>query len=459
MSRRTISRVLPLVLCFALALVSSAPAQIIPGGGTGGFNVGGISIDADGVVKPAFKKSDAESLNRRRKKAKPNPDLPAAINEPSSLRKVSLVKLEAACEKLVSAGKPIPPEMFYLAGLHRIDYVFVYPEEGDVVVAGPAESFEMDSGGSVVGVASGRAALRLDDLIVALRSVPQSRRLYCSIDPQKDRLAAMQRFIKQNSFPATTAVIKRRYARMREILGPQVVSVDGVPADSHFARVMVAADYRMKLISIGLEKPPVKGLPSHLAMLRGGGNTMQRWWFTPLYDAFQTNEDGTAYQFNGQRAQLMSEQEFVDAAGNRSRANFTKTSTQRFSKNFTEKFPELVERVPVFGELSNLIDLAVLAALLAKEQIPERIGWRQAFFSDTERAALAKAHVPKQVDSMMNYKAIGGGRSLIALIGGGVNISPQRTLRRIEFERDTKRTLLNTRTKAKPADPARWWWD
>ena len=34
----------------------------------------------------------------------------------------------------------------------------------------------------------------------------------------------------------------------------------GVPDTSHFARVIVAADYRMKRISMGLEPAPVAGL-------------------------------------------------------------------------------------------------------------------------------------------------------------------------------------------------------
>ena len=40
--------------------------------------------------------------------------------------------------------------------------------------------------------------------------------------------------------------------------GCKKVRVDGVPPDTHFAQVMVEADYRMKLIGIGLEVPPVK---------------------------------------------------------------------------------------------------------------------------------------------------------------------------------------------------------
>ena len=37
--------------------------------------------------------------------------------------------------------QPIPEELFYLAGLQRIEQIFVFPEEQDLVIAGPAEGF------------------------------------------------------------------------------------------------------------------------------------------------------------------------------------------------------------------------------------------------------------------------------------------------------------------------------
>ena len=37
-----------------------------------------------------------------------------------------------------------------------------------------------------------------------------------------------------------------------------MITVNGVSPKTHFAQVMVEADYRMKLIGIGLETPPVR---------------------------------------------------------------------------------------------------------------------------------------------------------------------------------------------------------
>ena len=38
---------------------------------------------------------------------------------------------------------------------------------------------------------------------------------------------------------------------LQDILGPQMVVVDGVPTNSHHAHVMIAADYHMKKVSQG----------------------------------------------------------------------------------------------------------------------------------------------------------------------------------------------------------------
>ncbi len=39
---------------------------------------------------------------------------------------------------------------------------------------------------------------------------------------------------------------------MREAFGPQLIKLTGVPSDSHFAQTLVAADYQMKRIGMGL---------------------------------------------------------------------------------------------------------------------------------------------------------------------------------------------------------------
>ncbi len=433
-------------------------------------------INADGVGVPVFDTSRAGQLHRKRMQALAEKHLGRDLTRPSKLRMVSLVKLEEACREFAESRKHVTLEMQYLAGLQRIDYVFVYPDEKDIVIAGPAEAFAPDSVGRVVGVTTGRPPIRLDDLMVALRSVRKNGRLGCSIDPDPKRLAEMERFVAQtNRSPATLNVAKGRFAQMANILGMQSVRIWGVPEDSHFAQALVEADYRMKLVSIGREQYRVRGFKSHLDMLGRGGNSMQRWWFAPLYDAFYTSEDGNAYQLEGQRLQLLSQEEVTNGLGERTNAGTTRVTTQRWAKAFTSYFPQLAKQSSSFAELQNLVDLTILAAMIEKRGLRQRVGWDMALFLDEKQAPVTSQRSPKQVPSAFNFKT--SGRSLVVgLVGGGVVLSPYDAVKESSFQPDGDRNLDDLRKEHAPGRVVRggndggadasgrtgeivWWWD
>src|SRR5262249_10522753 len=153
---------------------------------------------------------------------------------------------------------------------------------------------------------------RLDDLMVALRILERGGRLGCSIDPRPENMAKFNEYVRRNSSPTSVEGAQARYPQMANALGMQDVRTWGVPAESHYAKTLVEADYRMKLISLGLEATAVKSLHSHLSTIPPGGNSSQRWWFTPLYDAFVKSDDGLAYQLSGPRAQLVAQEEVID---------------------------------------------------------------------------------------------------------------------------------------------------
>ena len=443
-----------------VAGVAGAVAGGVAGQVQGGGAPAGISIDAQGVVKPIFVSKKAAALSKKRMESVAKDLLPGDVNVPSQLRKVSLVRLEAACRQYVERGEAVPPDMQFLAGLQRIDYLFVYPETNDLVIAGPAEGYAADASGRVVGLSTGRPPLRLDDLIVSLRAVEGGGQIGCSIDPEPERLAALKRYVAGLGV-TSPRVAEQRYHKMRDILGMQNVRVWGVDPETHFAQALVEADYRMKLISLGLERPPVRGLLSHLQLVGSGGNSMQRWWFVPLYDAFHTTDEHDAFRFAGPRVQLLSQEEHVGPQGQRSDAPFTRLSTRRFAQIFTEKFPKLAEVSPVFAELQNLFDLAVMAALLKKEGLPAEVGWKMTLFLDRRRVKVEKGNVPREVPSAVNYRRSRRGL-YVGLIGGGVTLDPRATVEAIQLKVDPAVRLPGIRTSAAREEPPPehpWWWD
>jgi hypothetical protein len=426
------------------------------GGGQGGGNQGGIAIDADGLLSAKLTPEATDKLSLKRLEAAAKQNLSKDLNRWAPLRKVSLPRLEKFCRKFADDNKHVPHEPHFLAGLQRIDYVFVYPETGDLVIAGPAEGFAPNSVGRVVGITTGRPTLRLDDLLVALRATQEKQVIGCSIDPEPENLAEMVAASKQNNGAATVAAIGQRYQNLTRILGQQIVTVQGVPADTHFAQVLVEADYRMKLIAVGLEPSKVAGLKSALDLQRPGETLYQRWWFTPRYDALQTTADGHAFHFVGQRLQLLSQDEFIAESGQRSNAA-ARSSTQKFAQLFTENYEKLAVASPIYAELQNITDLAILGALIRTERLAEKSNWPMNLFLDAEKSAVASSRVPKRVASIGNWKR--SGQLMLALIGG-VEMKPFAVLKTIPRDDSQSRDVEAARGKSEvPADESVWWWD
>lgn len=424
-------------------------------------NAGGILIDARGIVTPGFTADQSNRLNRKRQRALAEQSLAGDILTSSPCRKVSLNGLAEALETELAAGRSLSNELQCLAGLNRVDYLFLDPDQHDVILAGPAEGFAPDATGRQRGLETGRPTLLLDDFIVALRTVPGTRSVGCSIDPLPENLAALTRFVQQNSSAATPQVIEGRFKQMAQVLGLHTVSVMGVPGESHFARVLVEADYRMKRISLGLEVPGVKGLRSHLSMTGAGANSIQRWWFMPFYEGLYRSSDSLAFELTGQRLQLLSQDEVANAQGERFAAATSKVSTLGFAQQFTDRYPDLAELSPVFAELQNLTDWCIIVALLEREQVRDRYGWQPGILRDAERLPHQEFSVPRQVPALVNSRRASSG-VIVGLVGGGVTIHPEATLRKISVSADDSRRLSSLRetTLAAPRKPDHvWWWD
>lgn len=449
-------------LLFVVAgMASTAWGQGFPGGNNGGNgfnNAGGIRIDADGLVTAATLGNRQVGLDRKRLEAVASEALPGEMNRSSPLRHVSLVRLERALSEHAGTKGTIPPEMWYLAGLQRIDHLFILPETNDVVIAGPAEGFAPDALGRAVGVSTGRPVLRIDDFAIALRGLGQNSLIGCSIDPAPQNLAALQQFLAANSSPATADVVQRRYREMARLLGEQSVSVTGVPGDSHVAAVLVEADWRMKRLALGLEAHRVRGLRSHLSMIAAGsGNSLQRWWFAPYFEGLYRTEDGLAYQWTGQRVQLLAQEELSNR-GNRTGAPTTRLSTQAFAKQFTDRYDDLAAQSVVFAELQNLVDWSLVASLLRRQGLAERVGWKMEFLLDAERLDYPKNAVPRKVESLVNVRP--GGNVVVGLLGGvEIAADPAGSIEAFVAP-PAEITLDAARRDAMKAVAAdRWWWD
>ncbi|HEY4759730.1 MAG TPA: DUF1598 domain-containing protein, partial [Thermoguttaceae bacterium] len=362
MRRRSFAHLVGLVFVM-IALALLLPSQILAqtSGGTSGSTSGsstgtditraGVVVDAEGVLRTKTFSDPRGQLTWERIAAAKT-TLDPKVTAPSRLRKISLNRLE---EVILQRQGVLNEEMRYLAGLQRIQYVFFYPDSKDIVIAGPAEGWITDISGRVVGMTTGRPAIQLQDLVVGLRAFPPEGKstqvIGCSIDPTPEGLAAMQQFL--NSIGSTirpgltTAYIING---LRTNLGMHRISVDGVSPKTHFAQVMVEADYRMKLIGIGLERPPVR-LASYVYLANPsevGRNALQRWFFTPDYQCVRVSNDQLAMELVGEGVKLVGENELVSSAGQRQISGGFNKASQAFVTGFTKLYPELAARSPIY---------------------------------------------------------------------------------------------------------------
>ncbi|MFM9024804.1 MAG: hypothetical protein ACKON7_05635, partial [Planctomycetaceae bacterium] len=171
----------PVLACMAAVLSCPAAWAQMGGFGFGMRAVGGIAVDAEGIVSNLEPRA-VETLAAERRAALEKVSLPTGAGE---LRSVSLARTIAAITAAREAGREVPADVALLGGLERITHVFVDPEDNDIVLAGPGDAPTIDASGNLVAKASGRPLLHREGRIKALRTNAAARQggLTGAIDP------------------------------------------------------------------------------------------------------------------------------------------------------------------------------------------------------------------------------------------------------------------------------------
>lgn len=456
-------------ICFVMAIAAIAHVAWAPPGRRPGTTVQlptfGVSIDVDGLLSVRVNTDPTGQLAAQRRAAAVQ-GLPANVVAPATLRKVSLVRLDLALSALQDNGQPATDAMRHLAGLQRVRFIFCDPESGEIIIAGPAEGWMPDAAGRSVGLQSGQPVLLLEDLAVALRAFPPGGKarpmIGCTIEPTADGLRRLVEF--QRTIPRTirdeqrTAIGRQIYQGLRESLGMAGIRTFGVLPRTHLAKVMIEADYRMKLKAIGLEPMPIP-LKTYLELTRSAKQgTLQRWWFTPDYQCLRASEDRLAVEIVGQGVQLQTENKRIGTQGALHQAGQADPAAERFAQGFTAKYPELAGVRPVYAQLRDVVDLLMAAAWLQRNDYYGRTGWQAELLRDETRLPTETFHAPKQVPAAVN--CVWRGRRLLAPAGGGVEIFPHRGLESDNLLDDDQGDVTAARNNvALPRDALRWWWD
>jgi hypothetical protein len=412
-------------LFLACSAGSATLAQILP---IAIPPVPGVYIEQDGNVR-SREVDQTKQLAELRARAKSVAQ--AAKDEKLSF--VSLPKAFAAARAAIDAGKPVPDDIRYLGGLTQIRYVFVYPDDHDLIIAGPAEPFVVHDGGLYAsGRRTGRPVMQLDDLVVAMRTAgdPKGKTFGCRIDPDPRSLEISKDVMAKYARKSR----RERMDAMAKALGPQKVSVFGTAADTRLAFVCVAADYKLKRFALALE-PAASQATGIGHAVDSTRSAMNRFWFETGYDPLRVSPAGDAFEFRGPRLKVQAGAFDFDPRG------ATKTATD-FAKKFNDRVPAVAVAEPLIAELQNIADLSLLATLIRHDKLDRRAGWDAGWLLDDHAYPVKKVPAPVTADTLVSAAAG-------SIAAGGVKFSTAQWVAQESRERDEKGELSASRKQAR----------
>jgi hypothetical protein len=426
----------------------------------------GVYVDADGVLKRLATVSATSPLDEVRRRAVADSGNRQVVRQ-SPLRKISLTRLEKQLQLRATFGQSPDEAMQNLAGMYRVRYVLVYPETGDVVIAGPAGAWRPDREGRPVNVESGQPVLHLDDLLVVLRNAfDAGGRFGCAIKPREENLAATKTFLEKWKHRSVSEGGRQAWlARLRDTVGKQDIEVYGIDPRTRAARILVEADYRMKLVGMGLEDGTL-GVVSYLDAVKRTHPTnppamnVLRWWFTLNNASLKATEHRDAFELAGQSVRVLSENEMLSETGKRIHTGKSDELNSEFARSFTKHFDALAAKYPVYADLRNVFDLALVAAIMRAEDLPGQTDWHLTHFRDKQACPVTLSQAAEEVDSVINHVEIRRSQ-FVAGVSGGVSVDTSKMVRQDAIKTDDYGLMNAERAASIPQDLGRdqWWWD
>ncbi len=386
-----------------------------------GLSVNGIILDAKGAIH--FSDPDPKLIEVARAKAKG--PLPIARDE--KLCYISLPRLVTAIKALRDKDKDIPDEFQYLGGMTQIRYVFAYPDDRELIIAGTAEEWDATNPVQVVGKVTGRPVMQFDDLVAAMRTARAMRRggenggaFGCTIDSAKGVEERVVKLLKENA----TKPRPEKMAALVKGIGLQKVKVFNTDGDTRLAFICAAADCKLKRIALGVEEAPVPGIGAAIENTRAPASHV---WFEMDYKPVLSSEDGYAYELQGARLQVkVGEEMFND-----------KDPTHRavaFARQFNLNMAKMCAAVPLFADLQNMADLSMVATLIRLEKLDDKVKWESLMIHAAIGWPVMKLPAAKSVDTLVNY-------TNGAICYGGVSLAAEAFLDPEKRKKDVKQTL------------------
>ena len=424
------------VVCFGITVAFAQNFDDLRSAGNG------IDVDADGGVF-LLSKEKAEALGKMM--ANMLEPLPESLNKKVAFRKISLKKLDAQVKAIVDQYEVLPDTIRYLGGLTSIEYIVAVPEENDLLLIGPAEGWRVDSAGNVVGNQSGLPVLVFEDFLTILRAWNRtdiSRGVVCSIEPTPETVTKLAKLHQQfTSINANNA--DAYFAALEETYGNCPITITGVPAQSRFARVLVAADFKMKQIALGLEPSQARNIPSYVSLVSGSRpNISPRFWLVPEYAATTHDSKKLIWRLGDLKIRVFSNEDYLAPRRNVRATGGTDRAALNWCSKLEENYDGLAKAQPVFGELRNNMKLALATALIHQENLLQKANCKLMVLLDDAKLKPLDHPIPKSV-TYRSVKSQNGYSTIVAC--GGIEINSLGMLRnnlQLDNRIDSERSKL-----------------
>ena len=168
---------------------------------------------------------------------------------------------------------------------------------------------------------------------------------------------------------------------------------------------------------------------------------------------------------------VLSETEFINDLGDRIHTGTSHGPTKSFARDFTDHFDELADKYPVYRQLKNVFDLALVSSLIRQEDLTGQTRWNRTFFAPTQLGDSTLAYQVRQdrtatqVDSVLNEKILTARKQnsrvkhRIIGVSGGISYDVNEILRS-EYSVDGDSELARgLDAGALGAKNEHWWWD
>jgi hypothetical protein len=149
----------------------------------------------------------------------------------------------------------------------------------------------------------------------------------------------------------------------------------------------------------------------------------------------------------------MTEDTIFGNAGNAQRTGKANPVAQKWADQMTDKYDELCVAYPIFGELRNMMDMAVVGALIQKHNLQQQASLDlSALANDRTVVARDSFAVPKKVPTKVSWDKKAG--KYIVTASGGVELDSWKVVEKSEVSK----TIGQTRQSA-AASGKNWWWN